>query len=404
MRKQTLSSLETLLEGTKSIAEGNLDTHIDLDGFEEFDKLANAYNEMTSELSRHIEEEQDLRKEAEENLSRWEALVEQAPNMILIHSEGEIHFINEAGVNIIGANSVEQVIGTQVFDYLHEAQQTRAIEQIQTLEQKREGVLPTVYRVQRLDGEYRYVHLQSVPITYHGKPASQTVGVDITDHVSYEEELQESLEEKSVLLQEIHHRVKNNLAVISGMMQLQAMESKNEGLTGKLYDSQLRIQSMASIHELLYDSKSFTDLNFSDQIKKLVATIGETLNTDTEVEINYQLEDVTLNVNQAIPAALIVNELVTNAFKHAFKEKEKGIINIILKANEQNLNLTIFDNGVGLPKDFDIHNASTLGMRIIQTLCQQLDATIQYKREDGSRFDIQFEMANIKGIGSAHLN
>jgi len=404
MRKHTLDSLNELLEGTKSIAEGNLDTHIDLNSFEEFDTLANAYNEMTSELRRHIKEEQSLRKQAEENLSRWEALVDQAPNMIVIHVEGKIKFINEAGVYILGAKSAEHVIGTQVFDYLGETQKSRAIEQIKRLEENREGIDPTVYRVQRLDGEHRYLQLQGVPITYQGKPASQTIGVDVTEYISYEEDLQESLEEKSILLQEIHHRVKNNLAVISGMMQLQAMESENEGLTDKLYDSQLRIQSMASIHELLYDTESFTDLNFSDQIKKLVTTIRETLNTGTEVEINYQLEDVTLNVNQAIPAALIVNELVTNAFKHAFKEQKKGMINIIMKANEQNLTLTIFDNGVGLPKDFDIHNASTLGMRIIQTLCQQLDATIQYEWKNGSRFDIRFEMANIKGIGSAHLN
>lgn len=403
MRKQTLNSLEALMEGTKSIAEGNMDTKIKLDGLEEFEQLAKAYNEMTSKLRRHIKEEQSLRKEAEENLSRWEALVNQAPNMIIIHVEGEIQFINKAGVNILGAKSAEHVIGTQVFDYLGEAQKNRAVEQIQKLEQKREGVDPTIYKVQRLDGKHRYLQLQGVPITYRGTPASQTIGVDITEHVSYEEELQESLEEKSVLLQEIHHRVKNNLAVISGMMQLQAMESENKELTEKLQDSQLRIQSMASIHELLYDTESFTDLNFSKQIKKLVATISETLETNTEVEVNYQLEKTTLNVNQAIPAALIVNELVTNAFKHAFEQSDKGSIDIILKTNQNTLTLTISDNGVGLPEGFDIHKASTLGMRIVQTLCEQLKATIQYRRENGSRVDLQFEMAEVKGVGSTNL-
>lgn len=403
MRKQTLHSLEVLLEGTKSIAEGNLDKQITIDGFEEYKRLARAFNQMKDELREHIESEQRLREEAEQNLELWEALVEQDPSLIVIHVQGEIKFINAAGIDILGAESAETVIGTEVFEYISEAEKSRAIEQIQDVEQHQQKISPTVYKVLRQDGEHHYLQIQSVPITYRGQQATQSVGVDVTDHINYEEELQESLEEKSVLLQEIHHRVKNNLAVISGMMHLQAMDSENKELTDKLRDSQLRIQSMASIHELLYDTESFSDLNFSKQIKKLVATISETLETNKDIEVNYQLEDTALNVNQAIPAALIVNELVTNAFKYAFEQKDKGTINIILKTNEGILTLIISDNGVGLANDFDIHNATTLGMRIIQMLCQQLDATIQYQRDNGSRFEIQFEMADVKGVGSTHL-
>ncbi|TYP94890.1 PAS domain S-box-containing protein [Fodinibius salinus] len=400
IRKQLLASLGKLLEGTKSIANGNLDDKITVGGFEEHNELAQAFNEMTEKLQEHIKEEQKIRKKAEQNLKLWETLVDQDPSMVLIHIEGEVQFINEGGAKMMGVDSADNLIGESVFDYIDQAQKSQAIDRIRRIEEEKEQIAPEVYVIKRLDGENRYVQFESVPIVYNGKNATQTVGVDITEHINYEEQLQETLEEKSVLLQEIHHRVKNNLAIISGMMQLQAMESESKSLSNKLQESQLRIQSMASVHELLYDSESFTELNFTNQIEKLVATINDTLRIDTEVDINYELEDAILNVNQAIPTALIVNELVTNAFKHAFEQRDKGTINIILKTNQQELSLTIADNGVGLPDDFDIHQPSTLGMRIIQTLCGQLDATIEYQRENGSKFIIQFEMAEVKGIGS----
>ncbi len=404
VRKQILDSLGKLLEGTKSIANGNLDDKITIDGFEEHDELAQAFNEMTEKLQEHIKEEQKIRKKAEQNLKRWETLVEQDPSLILIHIDGKVQFINEGGAKMIGADSAENLIGESIFDYIDQAQKSQAIDRIKRIEEEKEQLAPEVYVIERLGGQNRYVQFESVPIVYNGKNATQTVGLDITEHISYEERLQETLSEKSVLLQEIHHRVKNNLAVISGMMQLQAMESESEHLSNKLHDSQLRIQSMASIHELLYDTESFTELNFTKQIKKLVTTIDETLRTDTKVDINYELENATLNVNQAIPAALIVNELVTNAFKHAFKQRAKGTINITLKTNHQVVTLTIADNGVGLPDDFDIHQPATLGMRIIQTLCEQLNASIEYQRDNGSKFILQFEMADVKGVGSTNLN
>jgi two-component sensor histidine kinase len=222
----------------------------------------------------------------------------------------------------------------------------------------------------------------------------------LKDHIREE---QKSLKEKSVLLQEVHHRVKNNLAVISGMMQLQVMESENEELNSKLGDSLFRIKSMAQIHELLYETESFSSLNFSEQTRRLVNTISKNLQPNNSVAIDFQFEDIYLNVNQAIPCSLVINELVTNCFKHAFKDNKDGTITIRMSAEQQIMTLIVLDSGPGLPASFDIHQTSTFGMLIIQTLCSQLDAKIEYQKKSGSQFKVHFEIKEINGVGSARL-
>lgn len=401
IRKQILGSLGKLLKGTKFIANGDLDKEIPHDGFEEHDELAKAFNEMTKELREHVKEDQRLRVKAEQNLKLWESLVEQDPSLIVIHKDGEVQFINEGGIKIMGADSAEDIIGKSVLDYISEAQKSKAIDAIKRIEEKKEQVAAEVYVIKRLNGENRYVQLESVPIEYKGQDATQTVGVDITEHIRYEEDLQKALEEKSVLLQEIHHRVKNNLAVISAMLQLQAMESDNSVLQGLLQDSHFRIKSMAQIHELLYQTESFSELNFSEHTRRLVNSISGTMQENKSVTINFQFNDIYLNVNQAVPCSLIINELVTNAFKHAFNDKEKGTINIEMKNEQQDLIIIVSDNGVGLKEDFNFHQSSTLGMKIIQTLCDQLDASFDYQRENGSKFELRFKMRDVKGTSSA---
>lgn len=405
VRKRIVNSLTSLLEGTQLMGEGDLESRISIEGTDEHSQLADEFNAMAQKLSDHIKKEKLLRKKAEENQKRWETLVEQDPSLIVIHIEGEVQFINSGGVDIIGARSSEELIGKSIFEFIEEAQIDQAIDQVQQVQEEGKKIAPTVYKVQRIDGEQRYLQVQAMPIKYEEEQASQLVGIDITGYVNYEEELQESLEEKSVLLQEIHHRVKNNLAIISGMMELQAMESTNETLKNKLSDSQLRIQSMALVHELLYESDNFSRLNFKEHVSQLVKTIVQTIDTSTSIKVDYDLENVMLNINQAIPCALIINELVTNALKHAFVDVKKGQISVSLKEKDEVVHLNIKDNGAGLPETVSFGNAETLGMRIIQSLIQQLEASIDFTSGDeGTSFLITFENTQVKGIGNHHLN
>lgn len=403
IRSRVVYSLNKLLQTTKNITEGNLDEVIDLEGNDEHNQLADSFNAMTVKLREVIREEQGLRQKAQENQKRWEKLVEQIPNMIVISINGKIRFINSAGLDIIGAKDAEQVLGRDshiVFDASYKKKLSERIELVQN--ELQEGT-PTLYKINTLDGKVRYLQLESRPIIYDERKAIQTIGIDMTEHVRYEEELQNSLEEKTVLLQEIHHRVKNNLAVISGLMELQVMESEDEMLKAELNDSLLRIHSMALIHELLYKSESFSNLKMKHHIQEMVDAILGTVAYNTQIDVEYDIEDIVMNINQAIPCALILNELITNSVKHGFKETDKGRISIKLKENNGKVFLSVCDDGIGLPDNFDIEENRSFGILISKTLANQLNTSIQCESNNGSTFHLEFEKSNAKGVGSNYL-
>lgn len=255
-------------------------------------------------------------------------------------------------------------------------------------------------------GEEFWVHVSMTPVQ---GPDNMNywvcVGRDITDRKEGEEQLVESLKEKETLLLEIHHRVKNNLAVVSGMMQLQAFEEEDESIKNKLYDSVVRIQTMGNIHELLYQSESFTELAFHENLEKLIHQIRDTFNTNTTLETNFDLDRVNLNINQAIPCSLIVNEVVTNVLKHAFKDNETGTLTVSLSEYDDTIHLSVQDDGKGLPPDFEKNQSGqSLGLKLIDTLTSQLEADYEYVGlENGAKFNLEFRKAEIKGIGNAHL-
>lgn len=218
-----------------------------------------------------------------------------------------------------------------------------------------------------------------------------------------EKKIRESLQEKETLLTEVHHRVKNNLAVISGMMQLQAYEQVNQEVKDKLLDSIARIQTMAGIHELLYSSNSFSKLRLDENIQKLVSEIAKTFQMDDQLKLDFNLEPLTINVNQAIPCSLIINEVVTNALKHAFHEGEEGAIYITLSEKNNTIFLVIKDNGKGLPDEYkNLVQQESLGFRLIDTLATQLEAESQFiSQNNGTQFSLQFKRSELKGTGSS---
>jgi len=216
----------------------------------------------------------------------------------------------------------------------------------------------------------------------------------------HRDELENSLSEKETLLAEIHHRVKNNLAVISGMLQLQSYKETDEQLQKKLLGSTLRIKSMANIHEQLYQSHSFSNMAFDAGLKNLAETIFKTLESSTHIKTSFELEPIQLNINQAVPCSLIVNEVLTNSIKHAFDQREEGLVSIHLSKDQHHLHLSITDNGDGFPEDFDGTKSNSLGMELIDTLAIQLEAEYTYKnREDakGTLFDLKFKVSDSPG-------
>ncbi len=206
-----------------------------------------------------------------------------------------------------------------------------------------------------------------------------------------------SLKEKEVLLAEIHHRVKNNLAVISGLLEMQVWNLPDDDKSiGPLKESQLRIHSIALVHELLYQSETLSEIELDQYINKLLRAIQQThKNKDKLIEVVTDLEPVKLTIHKAIPASLLLNELVVNSYKHAFNGLVDGQIEVILKQTNGQIELVVQDNGVGLPDDFDPLKQQSLGMTLIKTLVQQIEANFNVEsREDiasGARFTVFFE-------------
>ncbi|WP_428236483.1 PAS domain S-box protein [Gracilimonas sp.] len=226
---------------------------------------------------------------------------------------------------------------------------------------------------------------------------------DINAKKITEQSLKQSLKDQETMLIEIHHRVKNNLALVSGFLQLQAFQTDNEETFNLLSDSQSRIKSISLIHEQLYQSESFSQISMKENIQMLVHHVENSVPTETDFQIKLDIQDIELNINQAIPLALIVNELLTNSYKHAFKGRSNGTIKIELHKTENGtVKLTLADNGIGLPSDTDLEHSTSLGFTLLKTLCSQLRAELkQNSPQNGTSFTIAFKPASeIRGAAS----
>ncbi len=228
----------------------------------------------------------------------------------------------------------------------------------------------------------------------HPEYGTVFVGVqqDITEQKQAQEKIKTSLKEKEVLLQEIHHRVKNNLGIVSSLLQMQFRRTQDTQVKSILRDSQNRIASIALVHEKLYRSPVFADINFSQYITDLTTHLFETYNVNfSQIQLKTQVDYASLDMKTAIPCGLILNELVSNALKYAFPDNIQGEIKVsFYSENDHNLSLIIEDNGVGLPADFDSKQFTTLGLTLVQGLVKQLQGTIEINSQPGTKFKITF--------------
>ena len=215
---------------------------------------------------------------------------------------------------------------------------------------------------------------------------------DVTDRKKAEEKLKASLQEKEVLLREIHHRVKNNLQVILSLLNLQATYVKDNLYKEMLKESRNRIRSMALIHERLYHSENVASINSREYIRKLVYEVAQSYGMcDDKISFILDVEDISLGIDAAIPCGLIINELVSNSLKHAFGDGN-GEITVGLHSVNGSIELTVKDNGVGLPDNINIKDCESLGLRLVTILAEdQLEGTIELVKREGTEFRITFE-------------
>ena len=214
---------------------------------------------------------------------------------------------------------------------------------------------------------------------------------DMTERVRAEEKIKASLNEKSILLKEIHHRVKNNMQVISSMLNLQSGYIVDENAFELFKESQNRVKSMALIHELLYQSENLARVNFAEYIHSLARFLFLSYDVGDKIDLKVNVENVRLGLDTAISCGLILNELISNCLKHAFPDGNKGEICVDLYAHNGKFTLIVKDNGVGFPHDLDFCQMESLGLQLVNSLTGQLSGSIELKSNGhGSEFNITF--------------
>lgn len=240
------------------------------------------------------------------------------------------------------------------------------------------------------------VYLNPVYLEYKKISEISCIAFEITQRKETEDRLLSSLKDKEVLLKEVHHRVKNNLQVISSILSLQTSYVRDEKTLEILQESQNRIKSMSFIHESLYQNKDFTSIKISEYIFTLTQNLFYSYRLEGEkVKLETEFEEVFLNIDQAIPCGLIINELVSNALKYAFIDRDKGVIRVEVKQNMNVISLQVGDNGIGLPTSVELGVSDTLGFQLVHALVDQLDADIKINRQNGTNYLITFEQNPI---------
>ncbi|NLX03783.1 MAG: PAS domain-containing protein [Phycisphaerae bacterium] len=250
-----------------------------------------------------------------------------------------------------------------------------------------------VYRIHTASGRERWVWEKGrgVFAADGGLSAIEGFISDVTEAKRAEEQIKASLQEKEVLLREIHHRVKNNLQIISSLLNLQSRYIQDERALDVFRESQNRIRSMVLIHEKLYRSKDLARVDFAEYVQSLASHLVRSYGTRRAgVDLRVHVEGVALPIDTAIPCGIIINELVTNALKHAFPDGRRGEIRIDLHPAEREYRLVVSDNGTGIPADLDFRKTESLGLQLVTTLTDQLDGTVELERDGGTRFTIVF--------------
>lgn len=211
---------------------------------------------------------------------------------------------------------------------------------------------------------------------------------EIEARKSDEERIKASLNEKEVLLKEIHHRVKNNLQIVSSMLSLQSSVVDDPAIVAMNHDSQNRVRSMALIHEKLYQSHNLSRIDFSEYVSSLTNVIMSSY-TRSNISVIVDITDIWLDIDMAIPCGLIINELYSNSLKHAFKNRDTGEVYISMSQKGDKYRLIIRDNGSGIPEGFDLATATTLGISLVHALVDQLEGSLEISRDNGTEFSIE---------------
>jgi PAS domain S-box-containing protein len=306
---------------------------------------------------------------------------------------GDIIYINPTLCRILGEEKPEDALGKNVAIYYPDDMKSKLLNEVLPAV-KSEGGWTGEIPLQSLQGHVTPT-IQNVSLIRDNKGNPLYIGniiADITERKKTEEQIISSLKEKEILLREIHHRVKNNMQVLTSLLSLQSRATKNQETKDILMESHNRVRSMALVHEQLYQSENFSQIDLSKLITNLTNNLFLSYGVSTaNISLRTDIIDGFVGINTAIPLGLIINELISNALKYAFPSGSGGEINIVLSPHDGRYLLQIGDNGVGLPEGLNYKNSESLGLQLVNTLIEQLGAEIELDTKDGgTKFKIIF--------------
>lgn len=339
---------------------------------------------------RFLKSIKNWRREIEMSEQRYRSLYEQNPNAVFSVSQSG-HFMDANSVFQKKIGYSLQELKEVTFDKFVKPSELETVREY--FRNALEGT-PQTYETKGVlkNGELFYVEVTNLPIFVDG----EIIGVygiahDITYRKNAEQKIKEQLEEKTHLLSEIHDRVKNNMALISGLIQLQQEMSDSDQMENYFESTVSRIHSMALVHERLYHNETFSSIRMDEYVKELVESAQKKYcSKANELKVIVDTRPVTLSIKQSIPAGLLLNELLINAFKYGSIDG-KGKVEVSLYQHENEVYMKVSDNGPGFPDDIEFENPKTLGMTLISSLIKQLKATHQLASEDGISFSVSFK-------------
>lgn len=363
----------------------------------------------TRHLQRAIQYAIERKRTAEIILSKQrfiQHVADTTPDILYIFnlSKHYLVYANQALGNVLGYSSEEiNKLGTFIYSELSHPDDLSFVHEYvrKFFVSKNNEIVDLECRVRHKNGQWRWIHLRSV--VYSRDKDGSTIEIlgrahDITNRKETEQQIRASLEEKELLLREIHHRIKNNMAVVSSLLSLQSRYVVDERDRNLFDDSIARIKSMALIHEKLYKSPNLAVVNLGTYISELTSSMLMFYKVHPDrIKLNADVSDISLGIDSAIPCGLIVNELLSNSFKHAFPDNAAGEINVSLhdisktQSSSSLIELVIRDNGIGIPAHVDISKSNSLGLTLINALVKQLHGKIEMSRKNGMEYRISFE-------------
>ncbi|HMQ98705.1 MAG TPA: PAS domain S-box protein, partial [Ignavibacteria bacterium] len=329
-----------------------------------------------------------------ETETKLSAILKNLPKVVIYQSGLGNDFISDNISDMIGYTPAEVLENKYFFGSIMHPDDMPAVKNSISNWHKSgdEGILNMEFRVRKRNEEFIWIEDHMFKVKVNEKESYLSgILIDITDRKIAEQKISRSLKEKELLLKEIHHRVKNNLQVVSSLLKLQSGYVKDESSLDLLIDSQNRVRSMALVHQKLYQSKDFSEIDFPEYLKQLSEHLLNVFKAKSgDIEVVVKSANVNLGIDLAIPCGLILNELISNSLKYAFPGGKKGRISIDFAPVDSGYEISISDNGVGFPKEVNYKETNSLGLQLVNTLVGQIDGTIAMENTAGTTFNIRF--------------